>query len=191
MALFRTRVVEGPGVQILKKHSGDLSGALDRVGQYLVRLAQSAFANQRHGGIPWAPRGVPSILGVVQDLESGPAVRAERFQPRPALVVTGNLRRSLYAAKGGPKTVYLRSTADYARLMNDGGVSSRSVTKTVRDNLKEFLRANKGLRGALGFLFRRDEVHSEVIARDFLSIPDSSKPKIQAMIRAHLDEGRA
>lgn len=191
MALFRIRVTEGPGVQILKKHSGNLSGALQRIGQYLVRLAQSAFANQRHAGIPWAPRHVPSILGVIQDLESGPSVKAERFQPRPVLVVTGALRRSLYHQATGPKTVVVRSTVPYARLMNDGGESSRSVTPEVKQNLAEYLRANKGMRPLLGFLFHRDEVHTEVQPRDFLSIPPEARPKIQKLIRDQLEEGRA
>lgn len=185
--MFSIRVVEGTKLQILKRSTKDMTPILDRIGKYLVRVSQVAFANQRFGGRPWAPRSVPNIMGVVTDLARGPSVQANRFEPRPALVDTGALRRSILYSIVGPKTVQVASSAPYAKLQNEGGKSSLPVTRVVKKNLASLLRGRKDLRPALGFLFRKRTVSVNVRPRPFLGVPEGSREKIGDLIERYLE----
>jgi phage gpG-like protein len=177
------------GVQLLAKGQDDLSPLMEQIGRYLQQVSRISFLNQSFDGKKWAPRrgsaNRPSILGAVQDLTDGPEIAASRFTDRPALVNTGNLRRSIRCLVN-PKTVRITSTAPYAQLQNDGGTASLPVTQAVRSNLATLLRSQKQLRPALGFLFRRESVSATIPARPFLGVPSNAKAKIEAMAQEYL-----
>lgn len=180
------------GVQIMAKRLTDLLPLMQRIGEYLKKRSQIAFLNQAYGNKKWPARKTPSIMGIVQDLTQGPDVSVARFNERPALVDSGNLRRSIrYAA--GRKTVTLYSTAEYANLMQQGGPSSLPVTASVKANLATFLRSNRDLRPRLGFLFNRTSVSVIVPPRPFLGNYKEAKPQIEELALNFLrsDEGEA
>lgn len=175
------------GVQFIAKNFKDLSPLMERVGQYLKSVSLVAFANQRFDKKEWPARKTPSIMGIVEDLSRGPYVSDERFKSRKALVNTGNLRRSLSIVVS-PKTVRITSNMPYATLHNEGGLNILPITATTRRNLSTFLKSHPSLRSSLGFLFRKWEVEANIPQRQFMGMPESSRPKIEEIAKKYFDD---
>lgn len=160
------------------KRSQDATRLFLRVGRLLVTASRNAFDQQSYAGKAWPTHRVPNVLGAVRDLEAGATVKESRFEGRPALIDTGELKRSIGWSLLGAKAVRVTATAPYAATQNNGGASSRAVSATVKANLSIFLNARPDRRGALGFLFRRGSVSARVPARPFLGIT----PLLQAQV---------
>lgn len=172
------------GLEVVTKQFDDLTPLMQQIGTYLCQVSRVAFANQRWDGKKWLTRKAsslrPSIMGVVADLENGPEIHPNRFKDTPALVVTGNLRRSI-RSEASKTSVRVFSTASYANKHNQGGSDSLPVTAAVKANLASLLKTNPALRPALGFLFNASTVSVNIPARPFLGVPQSSMPKINEM----------
>lgn len=162
------------------KRSQDATRLFLRVGQLLVTASRNAFDQQAYAGKAWPARRTPNVMGVVRDLESGATVKDSRFSGRPALIDTGELKRSIGWSLLGAKAVRVTATAPYAGLHNNGGTSSRAVSATVKSNLSIFLKSRPDKRGVLGFLFRRGSVSARVPARPFMGIT----PLLQAQVNS-------
>lgn len=174
------------GIMVVGGRVQDLSPLMRNIATYLKSLSRVAFLNQSFGGHKWPARTTPSILGIVADLANGPDVHEARFKDRPALVDTGRLRSSFNAVTSA-RSVQIVSRAPYAKLMNDGGLASLPVTQAVKGNLKTLLKSDPSLRPALGFLFRRDEVHAEIPPRPFIGVTDNARGKINKMLLDYLE----
>lgn len=187
-------IIGGTRLRLLTNRFDDLTPALTRIGQYLVRVVQVGFANQKFGGAgeAWAPRAVPNVAGVLADANRGGPIQASRFVPRPALVDTGTLRRSIGFRVLGRSTVQVElvgAARAYGLRQQEGLPTTLPVTRTAKRVLATFLRANKRLRPSLGWLFRRETVTVTPVARRFLGIPDAARRRAVELALAHVRSG--
>ena len=174
---------------------GDLSRILKVVGEMAVSDAQKNFDDQSFDGKPWDrryPNQTPfriNVAGAVSDLASGPSVKSRRFQARPAGLDTGNLRASISSKKVGPKSIEVGSTLEYAARVNEGGASFLPVTSTVKDNLELWLKKNKRFRPFIGFVFKIDELRTNVAKRQFIGVTPQLEKDIVDVVKLII-EGR-
>ena len=126
--------------ELLRGASGP--GARRRMGAYVVSQAERAFSDQRRGAAEWPERGTPNVAGVLMDLQKGPDVKARRFDPRPAGVDTGRLRRFSMGDNYGQtdKGFEVFTTVPYAAKFQEGGVTEIAITQEMVDNLTLALR---------------------------------------------------
>jgi phage gpG-like protein len=174
--------------------------------QILKAQSQRAFAEQKFGEITW-PARYPSqkspklnIAGAVQDLSTGPRIKARRFEDRPALLDTGILRRSIAAEIKSDDTVEVGTKVPYAIKHQVGGESRQPITAGILENLKrvlkyeEYGKTKKGkakkidaktqmLRKRLGFLFGTPELVTKINRRPFLGLTDATKNKCLQIVR--------
>lgn len=172
-------------IEQMFKRSKDAARLLLMAGSLLVKASRNAFDQQSFAGRAWKARKVPSILGVVKDLESGATVKESRFSDRPALVDTGALRASIGWSLLSSTSVRVSSQLPYARLHHEGGTSSRSVTPTVRSNLSIYLKSRPDRRASLGFILGKKltSVTSRIPARPFLGVSPLMAAQLRSMTR--------
>jgi phage gpG-like protein len=127
--------------------------AMRAAGALLVGKAQRSFRAQRRGRVQWPERGAPNVAGILSDMNAGREPPSRRFEARPALIDTGNLRRSIHFIVSGPDRITLIASATYASQHERGGTSTQPVTRAAIRNLTDFLRRRRDLRPRLGFLF--------------------------------------
>lgn len=174
------------------------------VGEIMRSRIQNAFAEQSRGSHNWSGRGVPNIMGIIEDLEKSPNVKERRFDARPALLDTGNLIKSF--GKGAPNMaltgkyiIEVGTPVPYAPKLNVGGTSEKDISKTVKKNLTIYLRkirrkAKKSDNNiikermidrskSLGWLFSRDKVEVHIIARPFAIITSQDMKDIVKLIK--------
>lgn len=186
----QVRVLSGNRVQLASRNAEKLTPLLERIGSYLVKVSQVAFANQRFDGKQWPARSLPNYAGIVRDLNQGQFNEDRLTKARPALVDTGNLRRSIYYRLISNKTVGVASSAPYAALHQEGGTDVIPISDAAKSNLAQLLSSFPKLRPTLGFLFRRNELTVNVPQRKFLGVPDASRSKIRDLIDKHLKAKR-
>lgn len=175
---------EGDRVRAIGKSIDQTAPALRAVGALLVLQAQRAFREQRKGGIRWRPRAVPNVAGIVADLARGANPPSRRFTPRPALVDTGSLRRSITFRVVG-NTVEAGSNLSYASLQQEGGTSTLPVTDRVRKGVTKLIRQKPQLAEALGFLLnpKTTQLRVRVPARPFVLVTREDLREINATIQ--------
>lgn len=188
MALFGIRFNEKGGeLQVLRPLSRDLRPLMTQIGKLMKAQAQLAFERQANpDGTPWPARKAPSIAQIVRGLNVGVFEASWMTRTRPALNETGALRRSIRAEVTGPKTVRLVAGVPYAKLHLEGGTDAIPVTRAAKDNLKNLLRAQPGLRPQLGFLFRENSVSFNVPIRSWIGVGMLREP-VQRLVRDYLD----
>lgn len=125
------------------------------VGIMIAGRMQQGFTQQGRGGKRWAARMVPNVPAIVGRLNRGLNPRPRHFQPRPAGINTGDLRRSINSRLVGKTKARIGSPLPYARKVHAGGRSTQRVAKSGMPSLRKFLRSSQGKRwrGDLGFLF--------------------------------------
>ena len=154
---------------------------LKQIGAFLLGRAQAAFTDQRFDGKAWAeryPRQRPprlNVAGAIQDFARTSRLKKRRFEPRPAGMDTGSLRRSMsFRATPLPKggLVEVGSVLPYAGRVQFGGESRQPITATIKANMAKFLRSKqgRGFRPKLGPLFRRETLITKAGARPFIGI---------------------
>lgn len=132
----------------------DPSGFLKQVGFLLLSASQKAFVDQKFGSAKWPARMNPNVPGAMRDLEKGPSIKERRFDPRPAVMDTGTLKRSLSPAvhsalprrsAPGLARVTVGTTVPYAAKQHFGSAfESIPVTDTIKKNLAIVLRRARG-----------------------------------------------
>lgn len=178
---------------------GDLSRILKVVGEMAVSDAQKNFDDQSFDGKPWDrryPNQTPfriNVAGAISDLAKGPSVKSRRLQARPAGLDTGNLRASISSKTVGATSVEVGSALEYAdrvnRGSNKGGMSSLPVTSTVKDNLEIWLKKNKKFRPFIGYVFKLDELRTNVAPRQFIGVTPTLEKDIAKLVELVI-EGR-
>jgi phage gpG-like protein len=155
---------------------------LDAIGSYLAARSQRAFQDQSFNGEAWPARRVPNVMGIVADLNRGGPPRSRRFDDRPALTDTGNLRRSITWEVRGD-SVLVGTTVEYASAHQAGGPTQPiRLTPTGRRGLALFLRREPELREDLGWLFAREVATANVPARPFVGLQDGDLDEIGRII---------
>lgn len=173
MARPKLELDEGRAIKALLGRIGSPAPFLKQAGVLLVARTQAAFQKQRRvPGKAWLARSVPNVAGIVADLARGSSVKSRRFDARPALVDTGQLRNSITFRVAGRTTVEVGTRLPYASIHQTGGVSRQRITPRVLEGLAAFLKKRKDLSPVLGFLFRlRDrDLETRVPARPFLNL---------------------
>lgn len=179
---------------------------LKKIGLLLTASTEKAFLDQALGEHRWPARypnqsgAKLNIAGAIMDLGSGPSIKAHRFNDRPALSDTGNLRRSFASENAisypGKFTVQVGTVFPYASIHQTGGESTLSVSSTVRANLKEYLgkkrkgkkqKAQKSIvQERMGFLLNRTlgitEMSISVNRRPFLGVTPQVKDQILSTV---------
>ena len=118
-----SRVTFKPGAKLqrIEKKLDDPVVALNKIGIFMVAESQRAFKDQSHGDASWDERAPVNIFGIIADFAQGkkkPAAR--RFETRPALINTGQLRRSIAHNVIG-NAVEVGTNLDYAAVHQFGG----------------------------------------------------------------------
>lgn len=162
--------------------------ALRVAGQFLRSEGQRAFREQRLGPVLWPKRypnttgGFINVAGALAWLNRGTSTASlpgRMFQDRPALLSTGALQRSVNFSVDR-KSVKVGSNLEYAPVHQWGGRSVQEVTSQARAKLARLMR--RARRGKLpkavlrlGFLFRADELETNVAQRPFVGIPRDAR----------------
>lgn len=178
--------------------SADMRPLLKKIGMLGVAQAQQAFRNQRLGSIIWPERypgqSGPFInkAGAVADLSSGGRIKDRRFERRPAGIDTGELSRSMTYKVTGDDTVDIGSPLEYADRFHDGGESDQPITPAVRTALAKEMKRFRKQGGdrydavrTLGFLFRRDVLTTNAVARPFTGMTSATQRKIDSLVKEH------
>jgi phage gpG-like protein len=175
---------EGTKLGELVRRTANLTPALKVIGLNQVKVTVRGWQQQGRG-TQWAPRRVPNIAGALSDLAKSGTIKARRFSPRPALVDTGALRQSISYALRGKKSITFGSNLAYANRMQEGGASTFQISPTVRKNLANWLRKNKGQRANFGWIFNAGgEVTVTARARPFAKF----LPADAAFVRSTLSQ---
>lgn len=161
--------------------------AREAIGVELVASARRAFEGQRSPeGDAWQARAVPNVAGMIMDFTRGRAdPKPSRLAPRPALVDTGALRRSIsYRLEAG--RVIPTVGVDYGMQHVEGGSATLQVGPAVRRAAIRWLDrrdqddvVDKRLRSAV----RQDAVTIRFPARPFLGADERAQESIRAIVR--------
>lgn len=184
----------------------DLTPALEQIGVLLVAGAQRAFREQGRGE-RWQERRVPNVFGIVSDLARGKTPPKRRFDRRPALVDTGQLRNSIDARVSGRDTVEVGTVVPYASLHQFGGTSTARVTPAARRGLARYLKTQRRRRKnskaseadrsrassalEIGWLFQVDVLEAQIPARPFIEVTDTDREEIRRIVLEHVLDGGA
>lgn len=161
--------------------------AREAVGLELVASARRSFDGQRSpDGVVWRARAVPNVAGMVSDFARGRAdPKASRLLPRPALVDTGALRRSIgYRLEAG--RVIPTAGVDYGMAQAEGGQSTLTITPAVRRAAIRWLDRrdqDDAVDGSLRKAVRKPTVTIRFPARPFLGADDRAQEAIRSIVR--------
>lgn len=174
---------EGDRIRAVGKSIDRTAPALNAIGALLVLQSQRSFRQQRKGGFRWRPRAVPNVAGIVSDLARGANPPSRRFTPRPALVDTGALRRSITFRVIG-NTVEAGSNLSYASLQQEGGTSTLPVTDRVKKGVAKLIKQKPQLAEALGFLLspKTTQLRVRVPARPFVLVTREDLAEINTVL---------
>jgi len=169
---------------------------LQQIGVLMVAESQKAFKAQEFNGVQWPARGKINTMGIVSDFAQGknkPPKR--RFDPRPALIDTGALRKSInYKVIGA--TVKVGSQLHYADLHQGGGESEGiQVTQDIQQRLGKWLkRQADDVRAKLGWLMgkkaRDEKLKTKVPARPFIGFTSYTKKNVQKSLGVMISKAR-
>jgi len=162
----------------------DRRKVLAALGTVIARDARNAFKMQGIGPFKWKARSVPSVAGIVDDMTRSSTPRSRRFEPRPALLNTGRLQKSIAHRVIGKEAVIIGTNVGYGKTHQQGGISSIKVTDKAKKNLKKFLNTGRGkkLRDKLGFLFGKSILRVKVPKRTFLLVTKKTVRAAEALV---------
>lgn len=189
---------------------GDASGLLKAIGAVVVADIERNFDDQSFGGRKWLeryPNQAPpkiNVAGVVADLNAGKNPPKRRFEDRPVLRDTGELRRSINFRVLGQDTVeagvYGPAFA-YANLHQLGGVSRQPITEQAKKKLSKLLRGPRTRKGAsrtpgklwayrdkLGPLFRVGTLETKLVKRQFVGSTDRLRKAVVDAIELYFED---
>jgi phage gpG-like protein len=165
------------------------------IGMIMVSESQDAFKRQEFGGRSWAPRKDVNIFGLIADFAAGrkePFKR--RFQTRPALMDTGQLRMTLNFKVAGDDAVVVGSALPYAEDHQYGGeTESEKITEPMQDAIRKWLSGKgKKYEKRLGWLtapkFTNQTIIGRVHRRRFLGVTKRTIADVEDMIGVTLKE---
>ena len=139
----RFSVVGGEEMRAVAAGLNKLGPILEKIGVTMQRKAATAFKEQRRGSFAWPKRRVPNAPGIVSDVNAGGNPKARRFVGTPAGIDTGRLRNSITWEIRGDAVV-IGTAVPYAKVQNEGGESSFTLTRSGRTKLAEVMRRERG-----------------------------------------------
>lgn len=176
---------------------------LKQIGALVESASLAAFREQALGDIEW-PERYPNqddpfvnIAGLIGDLEGGGAIKARRFERRPALIDRGLLKQSPKSDVVDDKTVVTGVSgpaAEYAETHQHGLVSSMPVSKQTKQKLAKLMLKGNQLepyrRKLLSLLRPNLHVyHVEAARRPFLGVTDKASKEILDAVENYVATG--
>jgi phage gpG-like protein len=204
-----TITVSGPdSIRRFRARLRNLRPALDSIGAYLQSESVASFAAQRLGEYRWNERYPQqeepfiNIAGVLAYAGQGKTPRKFHFDRRPALVGTGNLRRSIAYTVAGPGLVEIGvagGARSYGALHQFGGTSKLAITETTRRVLRNWLFTKKGKdrKGKAGYaaklvpLLNQNVYSQSVYKRPFIGCTPENGAEIRRIVTHFLTEERS
>jgi len=171
-------------VEIFARRARSLRPILKAIGIEAVRASQVAFRQQKFGGAGWVPRGKPSTLGIIADLNAGSTPKQRRFESRPALVDTGALRKSISFSVTGD-TITVGTSLHYAPLLQEGGEVTKELTKTGQTKLGELIGQSPDKWAFLNKLMKKGSHKAKVRARPFVGMTPGLMKNIRRMLNEY------
>ena len=156
---------------------------LTKCGARLVTSTQARFRKQEFDGKAWPPRRVPNVAGVLKDLAGGGNPKERRFQPRPAVMDTGRLKRSMNFVFDTDSSVRVGTTVPYASKQQYGGKEKVAMTKAMKDRLWKWLVRNPGKEMGLAKLLRKRVVTVGNVGRKFIGIDAQDQLDVVWIVR--------
>lgn len=145
-------LLDDPGLKALDQALVNRTRLLTIIGAYLESTVQEAFERGGHPGAPWAPRKVPNLAGVVEDLKAGQDPKPHRFQSQPVLRDKGRLLQSISSEVRGDDEVAVGSSAPYARTHHEGLVSRTDVPASLLPRILRLFKSHPEYRASWGKL---------------------------------------
>lgn len=154
--------------------------ALKQVGVLMVAESQAAFKKQTFGRKKWDARAPINVYGLIADFSLPKTPPGRRFDNRPALVDTGQLRRTIDYDFLGAKEIEVGSNLDYSGVLNFGGpIESKPITEAVQSRIARWLKTQTGtIRSKLSWLvfpsMTGKTLKGEVAPRPFVGLTDQT-----------------
>jgi len=172
---------------------------LQRWGAILVSDSQRSFREQQFGSIRWPERyegkGTKPFVNLATALDHmnrGSPPKKRHLQRRPALIDEGGtgLRGSITSRVIGSDTIEVGSVSKHASLHQSGGVDDQPVTLTAKKTLVKWLKTATGkpYRKAMGFLFRREVLSTQVYQRPFIGVSERAEGQIRNSLERYVAE---
>ncbi len=178
----------------------DFRTAMDRIGKYLREKARSRFRDQSFAGEEWDERAVPNIAGIISDFQergrTPGGIPKRRFDPRPALIDTGELRKSIdYRVEDDGTTVTVGTNLPYAQKMQEGGVSRFDIDQATGAKLKRLATTAKvknlddaeRVARRLESVAEMDTFEVEIPPRTFLGIDEEDEEEIVSIFERSIN----
>ncbi len=149
-----------------------------------VQYSQANFERQSTFGIKWKPRAVPNLHGIINDINEGRKPPIRRIDPRPALIDTGMLRRSITYELSSTTSVRIGTNKPYAKVHQLGGiVVSKKKASNFDEQYIKWLntvksRLSKTQLARAGRILSLSQISSMMPARPFLSYPEKEGKEI-------------
>jgi len=137
--------------------AADATPLLSKIGALMVIRTQRGFEEQRRGTSKWKERGVPNIMGILDDLDRGRDIPGRRFESRPALIDTGQLRNSMSFEVMGPRTVEFGSNKRGSGILHKGGTVEKEITDDMKQRLAELLGSGRRKQA-----IKRQRIHPDI-----------------------------
>lgn len=190
--------LDDPIVLRLSEHLEDPTVLMIVLGDYFVEMSEEAFEKQEYGGVPWLPRypnqegddTFINIAGVIQDLNESDKIQKHRFEPRPALVGSGDLEAGMYWRFVNSSEIEIGNEMPYAMTMLEGGESEQPVTQEAKDRLLHWLTTEEGMPyiGKLSYVLREDTHTTDVVPRMFMGFPEPVRQHVAEFTEEILEE---
>lgn len=180
----------GGALDVLAARARDLRPALEAIGLHMVGVTQGAFRDQRRAGIEWRPRGVPNVVGILEDLRGGGSVKSRRWEPRPAGIDTGRLRSSI-AYQVGATSVTVGSQVTYASDVQLGGSKTVVIGRDLAARVRSWIGRLRGAQrekaqARFAKPLRDGALTINVPPRPFLVVTPEDRRKFQRIAREHV-----
>lgn len=161
---------------------------LEAIGFDAQQFCAKSFRNQGLYKLnQWKARSVPSLAGIFADANKpGGDIKTRRLDPRPALIDTGLLARSISYRVISDRIVLVGTNVPYAKVHNEGGYSTqvksntkanfdKKIDKFVKNSMGSFDSKTKGM---VLSLKHADSLTTRVPKRQFLGYPIKRANKI-------------
>lgn len=179
---------KGTKIEALEDLGEESRSALDAIGALVVAKTQTAFKKQKRGRFNWPPRSVPSIHSILADLNAGRNARTRALDPRPALVSTSRLKKSIAHRVLSNTTVEIGTVVPYALIHQEGGTSSTPITDRARKGIAKLIKRApwKEHADALApFIATKKKEHVSMIPkRTFLLVTPKDRKEMGAVMAA-------
>lgn len=178
---------EGDAIARVREVIEDPTVLMKRLAAIMVGRVLDTFDKQGRGPVRWAPRGVPSVMNIVEAVNLGKGIKDRWLRPRKALINTGTLRNSIAKPKVSHAVAEIGSTVPYASKAQAGGAAETTLTPSGHKALQQFLKTSgqrvvggRSLNRALGWLKPGSTVKTVVPARPFAFLTKEDEQDLNA-----------